>query len=251
LTPQEQALVDQVLQAWEQHSAKINTFRCTFERWEYDPVFLSGGETTAATQSEGQLRYAKPDKGSFRITELQRYNVKTRKYEKSDEPNEHWVCDGQAIYEFNATKKQLIVRELPPDMRGKGIADGPLPFLFGAEAEKLKRRYFIRVTNNTETEIWLRAEPYFQQDAANFQFVQLILDRKRFLPTAMELVLPNGKNRTVYVFQTEQAKVNDPLERFIGVFEQPRAPFGWTKVIEPAPSPDPPRQAARRRPQPR
>jgi TIGR03009 family protein len=194
------------------------------------------------------MKYAKPDKGLFRIRELYQYNVKTRDYDKAKEPDEHWVCDGKAIYEFSSAKKQLIVRELPAEMRGQAIADGPLPFLFNAEAEKLNGRYFIRITNSTQTNIWLEAAPRFQQDAASFQRVELILDRQRFLPSAMQLYLPNGKSRTVYVFQIEQAKVNDPLERFIGVFEQPRPPLGWTKVVEPAPPSHPPRQAARRGP---
>jgi TIGR03009 family protein len=252
LSAQQQADLDQVLLAWERHGAKINTFRCAFERLEYDPVFLSlqEGETTPVTRSLGEVKYAKPDKGLFRIRELYQYNVKTRDYEKTKEPDEHWVCDGKAIYEFSSAKKQLIVRELPAEMRGQAIADGPLPFLFNAEAEKLNRRYFIRITNSTPESIWLEAAPRFQQDAASFQRVELILDRQRFLPSAMQLYLPNGKSRTVYVFQIGQAKVNDPLERFIGVFEQPRPPIGWTKVVEPAPPSHPPRQAARLGPSP-
>ena len=35
----QQAELDQVLIAWQQQSAKINTFKCDFERWEYNLVF--------------------------------------------------------------------------------------------------------------------------------------------------------------------------------------------------------------------
>lgn len=239
LTPQEQARVDQVLQLWEKESQKIKTFRCPFERLEYDPVFLAGGEKTPVTKSRGQLKYAKPDKGLFRIDTITRYNAKMGTWEKSDEAGEYWVCDGKAVYEFNALKKQLIVRELPPELQGKAIADGPLPFLFSADARKLKQRYFIRITNVTDSEIWLQAFPRFQRDAANYRQVELILNREQFLPSALQVHAPNGKNRTVYLFQIAQAKVNDPLERFIGVFQQPRTPYGWKKVVEPAPRPGP------------
>jgi len=236
LSPQQQALLDQILELWEKESDKIQTFRCNFERWEYDPVFLQDGDRIPVTKSSGQLKYAKPDKGLFRITKIRRYVAKAGDWEASDEAGEHWVCDGTAIYEFNAIKRQLIVRELPPELRGKAIADGPLPFLFSADAKKLKRRYFIRVTDTTESEIWLEAYPRYRRDAANFQKVELILDRRRFLPSALQVFLPNGKSRTVYMFQPEDARVNDPLERFIGVFQQPRAPYGWKRIVEPAPA---------------
>jgi TIGR03009 family protein len=236
LNPQQRVLLDQVLSQWEQESLKIHTFRCGFDRWEYDPVFLQDGERIPVTTSTGQLKYARPDKGLFRITEIRRYVAKKKDWEKSNEPGEHWVCDGNAVYEYNATKKQLIVRELPPELRGKSIADGPLPFLFSADADRLKRRYSIRITDMTDNEIWLEAYPRYQRDAANYRKVELILDRHRFLPSALQVYLPNGKNRTVYKFHSEDAKVNDPLERFIGVFQQPRTPFGWKKVVEPVPT---------------
>ena len=53
---------------------------------------------------------------------------------------EHWVCDGTSIYEYRTEQKQLVERPIPKEMQGKAIVDGPLPFLFGAEAAKLKQR---------------------------------------------------------------------------------------------------------------
>ncbi len=57
---------NQVLMMWEKQSDRINTYNCAFERWEYDPVFGPGDEIPL-TKSHGQLTYAKPDKGSFKI----------------------------------------------------------------------------------------------------------------------------------------------------------------------------------------
>ncbi len=240
LTPQQQAFVDQILELWEQESGKIKSFKCSFERWEYDPVFGPKDPATPKTKSLGQLKYAKPDKGMFRIDEILHYTASQTAggqptwQANEGEPGEHWVCDGEAVYEFNAVKKQLIVAPLPPEMRGNAIAEGPLPFLFGAEKDKLKARYFIRVTQSNEKEIWLEAYPRRREDAANFRKVELILNRERFLPTAMAVYLPNGKSHTTYIFG--EAKVNDPLERFIGVFQQPRTPLGWTKIVEQIPT---------------
>ena len=57
---------------------------------------------------------------------------------------EHWVCDGNSVYEINHQTKQLIETKLPPDMRGKAIAEGPLPFMFGAKKDTIRARYWIR-----------------------------------------------------------------------------------------------------------
>ncbi len=84
LNPQQRALLDQILNQWETESAKIQTFRCGFERWEYDPVFLQDGDRIPVATSTGQLKYARPDKGMFRITEIRRYDAKKKDYEKAE-----------------------------------------------------------------------------------------------------------------------------------------------------------------------
>lgn len=244
LDPRQQAYVDQILELWEKESSKIKSYKNSFERWEYDPVF-GPGKNVPKTKSLGRLKYAKPDKGMFRVDDILHYTPpKTPDGRPTWEPREgengeHWVCDGEAVYEFNADKKQMIVSPLPPEMRGKAIADGPLPFLFGAEKEKLKARYWIRVTQSSEEDIWLEAYPRRREDAANYRRVELILDREKFLPKALAVYLPNGKSHTTYIFG--EAKINDPLELFIGVFQQPRTPLGWTKVVQPIPTAPPAR----------
>jgi len=250
LTPQQRAQVDTILELWEKESDKIRSYKCPFERWEYDPVFGPGMDIPK-TKSDGQLTYMKPDKGSFRIYNVRHYvppqepGEQAKWVEKEGEPGEHWVCDGEAVYEYVTPKKQLVVRELPEEMRGKAIADGPLPFLFGAEKEKLKRRYFVRVTRATETEIWLDVFPRHQQDAANYRRVELILDREEFLPAAVQIYLPNDKSRTVYIFKLEEASVNSTVDSLLQFFVQPRTPLGWKKVYQKAPPVD--GNAARRR----
>lgn len=231
LTPEEQAQVDQILQLWEEKSDKVVTYKCEFDRFEYDPTFLQGvGGQIALTISKGKISYKKPDKGKFEITEVKKYNPDTRAHEKEvGAPNEHWVCTGDAVYEIKEGKKELVKQEIPPDQRGKAIADGPLPFLFGAKAEKLKQRYWIRVFHLTPEEIWLEAYPRWQADAANYSKVEIILDREEFLPTALQLHSPGGKRRESYNFG--KASVNNRIDRYMP-FQKPRAGFGWTLIDE-------------------
>ncbi len=244
----EQQFVDQILQMWETESAKIQTFDCQFERWEYDLVF-GPGNTIPSIKSKGQLSYAKPDKGSFKITEIriwQKQNPQQGAAEPDDwilqekKVGEHWVCDGKAIHEYNHADKLLIVQPLPPGMRGQAIVDGPLPFLFGAEAEKLKHRYWIRSTASDATSIQLEAYPRWQADAANYYRVDVMLDRKKMMPTAIQVHMPNGKKRAVYMFQ--DSTVNGTLNALFGnLFNAPRTPLGWKRVVQELPA-NPPQQ---------
>ena len=96
---------------------------------------------------------------------------------------EHWVCDGKSVFEFNHKAKQLIETTLPPELRGKAIADGPLPFMFGAKAESIKNRYWIRqLEREGEQAPWrLEFVPKFR--GADYSRIRLSLDAARFLPT--------------------------------------------------------------------
>ena len=238
LSPVDQQYVDQILLMWENESAKIKTFDCKFERWEYDPVFGPGNDTPSI-KSHGQLTYSKPDRGSFKINEIHRYVQQAEGQPgeyvlQEHEVGEHWVCDGKAIYEYKHDKKQLVVQALPPQLRGTAIVDGPLPFLFGAEAEKLKARYWIRVKQSNAATIWLEAYPRHQADAANYQRVEVMLQRKEMMPNAIQVHMPNGRSRAVYMFQ--DPTVNGTIDQLFGsIFSSPRTPLGWKRVVQEAP----------------
>jgi TIGR03009 family protein len=219
LTPQEQQQLDMVLQGWEQHSKNVRTFECKFTRFEYDPTF--GDANKPRFEDNGEIKYAAPDKGMFRVDAPRR---------------EHWVCDGQSIFEYNFLKKELIEYKLPPDMHGQAIADGPLPFLFGADAKKLKQRYYLRVTDQpAQNEFWLEARPKYQRDAANFVRARLILQNMQ--PHALETYSPNGKDHTSYLFENIRVNARDPLAPlrfFQGDPFRAATPPGWRKIVEPA-----------------
>ncbi len=218
LDAQQQQHVDWVLKAWEQRSAQVKTFICKFVRREYDEVFGQGDEPTHTDY--GEIRYEAPDKGLFWVRE-------------PENRQERWVCDGDSVFEFNFVAKKLTEYELPPELRGKAIANSPLPFLFGATAESLRQRYFLRLITPSDrpNEVWLQAYPKFREDAANFSRAELILAGREMTPFALQLYLPNGKTRLSYVF--EDIRVNPTLTNFLQ-----RDPFrvstpsGWERVVE-------------------
>lgn len=244
----EQTYLDQVLAKWEIESGKIQTFSCPFDRWEYNPTF-GPGQDIPLNKDKGDLSYQKPDKGSFEITEINTWQAKPippgqappaqAQGDWAVQPNaigEHWVCDGASIYEYRTEQKQLVQRPIPKELQGKSIVDGPLPFLFGAEAKKLKQRYWMRIEQQQNNdEIWLRSTPKFQADAANYRTVTVILDQKQFLPKAMEVVLPDG-SKHVYMFHLAEASVNGPIDRLKALFERPMTPPFWKRVVEDSPT---------------
>lgn len=239
LTDMEAQFVYQTLQMWETQSAKVNTFKADFQRLEYDRVFGPGGERPMIV-SRGVLSYAKPDRGSFKIESISRW-TKTDPAnaapdapgdykEQKEEIGEHWVCDGKAIYEYDHRSKQLRETRIPEEMRGLSIVEGPLPFLFGAEAKKLAERYWIRAKTGNPAEIWLEAYPRRQSDAANYDFVEVMLDRKTMQPLAIQVHLPGGQQRHVYTF--ESPSVNGTMDAIFGsLFSAPRTPIGWKRVV--------------------
>ena len=106
---------------------------------------------------------------------------------------EHWICDGLAVFELNGKAKQLREERLPPEMQGKGITNGPLPFLFGAKKDQLLEKYWLKEIvppDDRPGEYWIDARPKTREDAANFQRILVILDEKQFLPIAMQVFPP-------------------------------------------------------------
>jgi TIGR03009 family protein len=253
LAPQEQAALDQLLAAWEARSAAVRTWSCTFFKWEYNAWSPADekGERLAFAESTGELKYGAPDKGLFRVKESKQWNPQTRRYEvRGGESGEHWVCNGESIFEFRHADRQLRETKLPPEMRGKAISDGPLPFVFGARADTLKKRYWMRIITPpaVQDQIWLEALPRFQADAANFSKVELILQARDLMPFAIQIYKPGGQDRDVFQFDPRTSLIDKGLDLFRD-FAKPTTPFGYKYILEdvptaqPAPPPSGPRPA--------
>jgi TIGR03009 family protein len=179
-------------------------------------------------EAKGEIHFAAPDKGSF------------RELEGGDE---RWMCDGQSIYEFKAKEKVLHEYKLPPELQGQSISKGPLPFVFGAKAETMKQRYAMRVVTPADAkgQIWIEAWPRTQQDAANFNHVQVILDTKAMLPMAVRMYnidhSPESPHFKVYAFAN--TKINGAWQQIMSFFSKPTTPPLWKRVVETAPSSTP------------
>lgn len=237
LSPREQQFVDEILSAWERHSGKITTFECQFTKWTYTPQFgpyNDKKQLLASVIAKGELKYVQPDRGLYQEKDVYFWNPQTNKFDKaSADYGQHWVCDGRTVWQVDARQKLIREYPLPQDMQGKAIADGPVPFmLFGAEASKLKQRYFLRERTDAQyvqQEIWLEAYPRWKNDAANFRNAQLIMERSRFLPYALRMYNPNGQDYEVYEFKG--VVLNNPFFPAKSL-AQPPVPRDWRLMRE-------------------
>lgn len=198
LTPTEQAQVDAVLLKWEEYSQNIRTFETKFRRYRY---VQSMEDATSLKREDdlGELKYAAPDKGMFSISDLE------------GKENMKWLCDGKSVYEYQYKLKQIDQIILPPEMQGRSITSGPLPFLFGSSAEQLKKRYYIRISHNVKLQpgqVMIEAYPKTASDSTEFiRADMIILTYPQIRPVAIKLYKPNQEQH-VYHFTAETMQVN-------------------------------------------
>lgn len=268
MSPDEQKWIDDVLRYWESSSEKIKLFECKFRRWDYDGGFQVAGKWHPRTYAEGSIKYAQPDKGLYHVESLKLNQPGApgqppQAIEQNAELGEHWVCNGEKIFSFEANKKQVTVTPLPANMQGKAIVDGPLPFMFGAKAETIKARYWIhRTPGSPDDKYCLEAVPKSREDAQNFKLVRITLDKAEFLPEFLEIVAPNfnppqNDARQTYQFMNRSKKDAatiadlvkqnvDPFKLIHREFFDVKAPLGWKMVDQGVPGnvpAGPPQQA--------
>jgi hypothetical protein len=77
--------------------------------------------------------------------------------------------------------------------------------------------------------------PKFQAQAADFSKVEVMLDRVRLLPSAMQVHMPD-KSRHVYMFKMADATVNSKTPAVLDrSFARPSIWSGWKHVVEQPP----------------
>jgi TIGR03009 family protein len=253
LRPDHETYLDEILDYWEYNTAKIQRYECKFTRWIYDPAAVrpdpQTGELPAREISQGVIKYMTPASAMYKVDKVYGYvppaEDQGSRYDELDAERfgEHWVCDGQSIFEFDYGQKLLKQIVLPPEAQGEAISKGPLPFLFRAKKDEIKERFWIRViTPEGKTgEYWLEAYPRTQEDAAHFKFIHIIIDQKEFLPKALILFKRTFSERSPAreTFAFEDRQVNLTWKNFLqGLniwkrdFFAPAVPDGWKKVVQ-------------------
>jgi TIGR03009 family protein len=228
--------LQKVLKSWEAQSQSTKTLECKFKRWHYDAFAAPAG--VHATYADGIIKYASPDKGLFRVDNLLFFNgMKDAKATYEPQPNkfgEHWVCNGEQLFELDRTKKECRIQDLPPNLKGQQIFNSPLPFVFNLRANEIQARYWVRQVQAPKPEIVLiEAWPKLQVDRAQYKLVQVALNPS-FLPQALIMYAPNFDAKNAprldhYEFSdVKRNSIGQGLNKFIGNFIPEKPPANWT-----------------------
>lgn len=249
-----QAQLNKLLLAWETQSNGTKTLECKFQRWHYD--LFAAPANVHADKCQGEIKYASPDRGLFKVTQKLSYDgMKDGQPQYSEKPGqfgEHWVCNGEELLEFDHSKKECRVQQLPPEMRGQRIFESPLPFVFNLDAKQIVERYWVRQVQAPKPGmILIEAYPKRQEDRSQYKLVQIALNEKTYMPEALLMYAPNFNIKTAprwdhYEFvNVQRNSISQGLfDRFMKTFIDEKAPSDW-KVFHNSYQPqDPPQMAS-------
>jgi len=205
----------QVLEYWEAQSSRIERLQGDVLKRTYDTPFQT------ETVGEGRLFYESPDKGRLDMKSINPKDLKNM-IAKRNQPDarvqrgkdgkpfrlvsgltEKWVCDGQRLISVNEEEKTAEVAELPDELQGQNIMNGPLPFLFGLPAKEAVARFDLKLVNapsRTNPIAKLTAFPKLRSDQQNWMAATIYLDTQKGLPTGIQLRMPGESKREVYQF---------------------------------------------------
>ncbi len=236
-----QAQLASMLEGWERQSKSMKTLDCKFTRWHFDMFAAPAG--IHATRADGVIKYAAPDKGLFRVDRMVFYaGMEGGKPQFKQQPGqfgEHWVCNGTQLIEFDRSKEECRIQDLPPQLQGQGIFNSPLPFVFNLDAQQIQQRYWVRqVPAPRENTILVEAWPKRQEDRAQYKLVQIALDSKTFLPQALLMYAPNFDPKTApkwdhYEFaDVNRNAIGAGFQKFLGNFIPEKPPSNWKILRE-------------------
>ena len=258
LPPEQEKYLHNLLDYWQQSSDQVKQYICDFQRFEYDTEIVNyrdaqSNQLAAHSIATGQIRYAAPDRGYFETTGMMDFKAPPKapgqeaEYERRDTsgPLEKWICDGRNIYEFDFDAKRLYETEIPKTMQGDGLANSPLPFLFGANKALLLDRYWVRVITpeGATNEYWLEAFPKRVEDARTYSKIEIIIAEEDFLPKAMHMYSPqydpkkNNYGSRYFAFGNRRVNAkSSQIQDFFGIFVRPQTPItgGWKRVTRTA-----------------
>lgn len=204
-------MLERILEIWEWHGARTKKLEGKHNRIIYENTF------GVMKLSKGEFYYESPDKGRIDIqaVKIPKPGIKkvgSKQFTMQSDTPEAWICDGTAITMVNLSRKEFQVVEIPPSARGQNIVDGPLPFLFGMKKEQAKKRYKLSLGKQNDPKkgvVHVVALPLWKQDAQQWSKAEVILNSKNFLPIAIQLTHPDGKDITVYKFSEVERNKSD------------------------------------------
>ncbi|MDR2117515.1 MAG: hypothetical protein LBP87_14155 [Planctomycetaceae bacterium] len=234
LNPQEQKELDEFLLRWEKYSLTIKRYDVDFDMFLYDETIVGSTPGKPYKTAFGYFKYiAKPLRFVYHV---EGEWVGNKKVERDDKKSPHIfaekiIIDEKSVFKYEYNAKTVLQVNVPSEMVGKGIADSPLPLIFGAKADEMKKRFSMKIVTadqRKDNEIWLQAKPLLIEDQQEFSQIEIRLDKENLRPIALKKEDINGKAFTVYTLLSP--KINDRLTSFLEDIKKwftPTVPDGW------------------------
>ncbi|GIW87295.1 MAG: hypothetical protein KatS3mg108_1619 [Isosphaeraceae bacterium] len=191
-TPEPRML--ELLKAWEQVSRSHETLYAQFTRTDRSPALVE------PKVYEGQALLRKPNLACLDFQEVLKDRPKPAFSQRI-------VCSGSQVYQFLGPTKQVFVYPLAEDERRRSIEEGPLPFIFNMRVEKALQRYNWRLLEERPAQ-GSRPASYIVEiipleaiDREEFSKALVMLNQETFLPEALQLFHPNGKDTKTFIFK--------------------------------------------------
>lgn len=233
LNPEEQRELDEFLARWERYSAPIHLYEVSFNLFLYDPTMPEAQPNRPYKIAFGYFMYnANPKRFVFEV-EGEWQGTKQIKWDDKNPSvlTEKVIIDERSVYQYDHPTRTIRQINVPPEMIGKGIADSPLPLIFGAKADDLKRRFSMRIVPDSSKDdiIWLIARPLLTEDQQEFKELEILLDKKTLTARGLKQWDINGKAYRAFELQTPQINRRVNLVEFIRDRFTPDIPRGWKK----------------------
>ena len=242
----EQQELDQFLARWERYSAGIKRYDVEFDLHEYDMTVPGAVPNQPQRRSFGYFKYIATPMRFVYVIEGEWRDGKKIKRDGDKNPHifaEKIIIDDKSVFKYDHNAKMVLQINVPPEMIGKGIADSPLPLIFGAKADELKRRYSMKAVTEPNGNIRLYARPLLIEDQQEFKELEILLDKDL---KAIGLRQFDINDKAYKSYGLKSPKINDRLQNILGDLKEfftPDVPRGWkSEVTHWVPQP-PPAQA--------
>lgn len=184
----------QLLSQWETVSRAHDTLYAQFTRTDRSPAWPD------AKVFEGKALLRKPNLACLEFKE---------RVAGQENPvfNQRIVCSGEKVYQFLGPTKQVFVYPLAADERRRAIEEGPLPFLFNMRVDRALERYSWKLLQErrataTKAAVYIvEIVPRQAIDLEEFSRALVMLNQETFLPEALQLFAPNGKDTKTFIFE--------------------------------------------------
>jgi len=237
LNPAEQRELDTFLARWETVSARTRRYEVDFTLYEYDPTIPGAVPNVPQRLCFGRFEYtANPMRFAYVVEGEWRDD---RQIRRDGDRNPHIFAedifiDDRTVIKFDYNARTVRQINVPSEMVGRGIADSPLPLIFGAKADDLKRRFSMRVLHRTDGLTVLYARPLQIEDQQEFRELVIMLENETLRARGLKQYDINGMGHKVFVLTNTRVNrvdipgIIDPLGLIVNRWP-PRTPQGWTR----------------------